>query len=148
MRVASGGHQKAPQRAKSRNAGCSAAPVVDVSTVKTQRPTQRPRLQIINPNAHHPLASRQVPPTLSEFAESCPFYFYAQNNWLHLTDCPRRRCHGGYAWWTTQGDVGHYLSDLRIELAVNDGVNNDRGNLLGIEPDLSPATIRAFNWCT
>ena len=43
---------------------------------------------------------------------------------------------GGYAWWTTQRDVGHYLSDLRIELAINEGVNNDRGNLLGIEPDL------------
>ena len=51
---------------------------------------------------------------------------------------------GGYAWWTTQRDVGHYLSDLRIELAVNDGVNNDRGNLLGIEPDLSPRDYQSL----
>ena len=50
----------------------------------------------------------------------------------------------GYAWWTTQRDVGHYLSDLRIELAINDGVNNDRGNLLGIEPDLSPRDFQSL----
>ena len=51
---------------------------------------------------------------------------------------------GGYAWWTTQRDVGHYLSDLRIELAINEGVNNDRGNLLGIEPDLSPRDYQSL----
>jgi hypothetical protein len=42
---------------------------------------------------------------------------------------------GGYAYWTEQRDVGHYLSDLRVELAINDGVDTGRGNLLGIEPD-------------
>ena len=41
MRVAGGGHRKAPQRAKSRNAGCSAAPVVDVRHSKDSTgPTQ------------------------------------------------------------------------------------------------------------
>ncbi len=40
---------------------------------------------------------------------------------------------GGYAYWTEQREVGHYLSDLRVELAINDGVDSGRGNLLGIE---------------
>lgn len=34
--------------------------------------------------------------------------------------------------------------DLRIELAINEGVNNDRGNLLGIEPDLSPRDYQSL----
>ena len=38
---------------------------------------------------------------------------------------------GGYGVWTQKRDVGHYLSDLRIQVAINDGVNQDRGNLLG-----------------
>ena len=46
---------------------------------------------------------------------------------------------GSYAWWTTQRDVGHYLSDLRIELALNQGSPGERGNLLGIEPLLYPS---------
>ena len=45
---------------------------------------------------------------------------------------------GGYGVWTQKRDVGHYLSDLRIQVAINDGVNQDRGNLLGVEPELSP----------
>lgn len=44
-----------------------------------------------------------------------------------------------YALWTGQRTPGHYLSDLRITLAVNDGVPADRGNLLGIQPELFPA---------
>ena len=50
----------------------------------------------------------------------------------------------GYAYWTTQRDVGHYLSDLRIELAINDGTDQGRGNLLGIEPDLSPRDYQSL----
>lgn len=33
---------------------------------------------------------------------------------------------------------------MRIELAINEGVNNDRGNLLGIEPDLSPRDYQSL----
>ena len=51
---------------------------------------------------------------------------------------------GGYAYWTTQRDVGHYLSDLRIELAINEGTDQGRGNLLGIEPDLSPRDYQSL----
>jgi len=51
---------------------------------------------------------------------------------------------GAYGYWTTQRDVGHYLSDLRVNLAINDGADNQRGNLLGIEPDLSPRDFQSL----
>ncbi|PWB31518.1 carbon-nitrogen hydrolase family protein [Pseudomonas sp. SDI] len=44
----------------------------------------------------------------------------------------------GYGLWTEQRPTGHYLSDLRVQLALNDGVPTDNGNLLGIEPLLYP----------
>ena len=44
----------------------------------------------------------------------------------------------GYAFWTQQRPQGHYLSDLRIELAVNHGQPGEQGNLLGVEPLLYP----------
>ncbi|NVL29078.1 hypothetical protein F2S73_28410 [Pseudomonas syringae pv. actinidiae] len=37
-----------------------------------------------------------------------------------------------YAIWTGQRPAGHYLSDLRIRLAINEGEPSERGNLLGI----------------
>ena len=40
--------------------------------------------------------------------------------------------------WTEQRPAGHYLSDLRVEVALNQGVPADKGNLLGIEPLLYP----------
>ncbi|MCI0997250.1 carbon-nitrogen hydrolase family protein [Pseudomonas corrugata] len=43
-----------------------------------------------------------------------------------------------YALWTADRPTGHYLSDLRIDLAVDQGVPADRGNLLGIQPELFP----------
>ncbi|MDF5891085.1 carbon-nitrogen hydrolase family protein [Pseudomonas syringae pv. syringae] len=43
-----------------------------------------------------------------------------------------------YAIWTDQRPAGHYLSDLRIRLAINEGQPGERGNLLGIEPELFP----------
>ncbi|MFB4393117.1 MULTISPECIES: nitrilase-related carbon-nitrogen hydrolase [unclassified Pseudomonas] len=45
----------------------------------------------------------------------------------------------GYGFWTQQRPEGHYLSDLRIELALNHGVPGEHGNLLGIEPLLYPS---------
>lgn len=45
----------------------------------------------------------------------------------------------GYGFWTQQRPEGHYLSDLRIELALNQGVPGEHGNLLGIEPLLYPS---------
>lgn len=45
----------------------------------------------------------------------------------------------GYGFWTKQRPVGHYLSDLRIELALSEGVPADHGNLLGVEPQLFPS---------
>lgn len=44
----------------------------------------------------------------------------------------------GYGLWTKQRPAGHYLSDLRVEVALNQGVPADKGNLLGIEPLLYP----------
>ncbi|MNZ53949.1 Carbon-nitrogen hydrolase [compost metagenome] len=48
-----------------------------------------------------------------------------------------------YAMWTAQRPTGHYLSDLRITLAVDQGVPNDRGNLLGIQPELFPTDYQS-----
>ncbi|TDF85605.1 nitrilase-related carbon-nitrogen hydrolase [Pseudomonas sp. H9] len=45
----------------------------------------------------------------------------------------------GYGFWTEQRPTGHYLSDLRIELAMSEGVPGDHGNLLGVEPQLFPS---------
>jgi len=45
----------------------------------------------------------------------------------------------GYGFWTQQRPEGHYLSDLRIELALNHGVPGEQGNLLGVEPLLYPS---------
>ncbi|QXH53061.1 carbon-nitrogen hydrolase family protein [Pseudomonas fakonensis] len=44
----------------------------------------------------------------------------------------------GYGFWTVQRPEGHYLSDLRIELAINQGIPGEHGNLLGVEPLLYP----------
>ncbi|MFW0756763.1 nitrilase-related carbon-nitrogen hydrolase [Pseudomonas sp. H11T01] len=49
----------------------------------------------------------------------------------------------GYAMWTVDRPVGHYLSDLRITLAVNQGIRADRGNLLGIQPELFPTDYQS-----
>ncbi|AIR91533.1 nitrilase-related carbon-nitrogen hydrolase [Pseudomonas cremoricolorata] len=46
---------------------------------------------------------------------------------------------GAYGFWTLQRPEGHYLSDLRIELAINHGTPGERGNLLGVEPLLFPS---------
>ncbi len=43
-----------------------------------------------------------------------------------------------YAMWAADRPAGHYLSDLRIKLAVDQGTPADRGNLLGIQPELFP----------
>ncbi|MGC6373925.1 carbon-nitrogen hydrolase family protein [Pseudomonas sp. S2.OTC.A_B10] len=49
-----------------------------------------------------------------------------------------------YLVWTQERPVGHYLSDLRINLAVDEGVPADRGNLLGIQPELFPADYQSL----
>ena len=51
----------------------------------------------------------------------------------------------GYGYWTGQRPASHYLSDLRVELAINEGVDQGRGNLLGIEPDLSPRDFQSLD---
>ena len=48
-----------------------------------------------------------------------------------------------YAIWTRERPVGHYLSDLRIDLAVDQGVPADHGNLLGIQPELFPTDYQS-----
>jgi len=49
-----------------------------------------------------------------------------------------------YLVWTQERPVAHYLSDLRISLAVNEGEPADRGNLLGIQPELFPADYQSL----
>ncbi|MEJ5057733.1 MULTISPECIES: carbon-nitrogen hydrolase family protein [unclassified Pseudomonas] len=48
-----------------------------------------------------------------------------------------------YAMWAADRPVGHYLSDLRINLAVDQGTPGDRGNLLGIQPELFPTDYQS-----
>jgi len=48
-----------------------------------------------------------------------------------------------YAMWAADRPVGHYLSDLRINLAVDQGIPADRGNLLGIQPELFPTDYQS-----
>lgn len=48
-----------------------------------------------------------------------------------------------YALWTADRPAGHYLSDLRINLAVDRGTPADRGNLLGIQPELFPTDYQS-----
>ena len=49
-----------------------------------------------------------------------------------------------YLVWTQERPVAHYLSDLRITLAVNEGQPAERGNLLGIQPELVPADYQSL----
>lgn len=50
---------------------------------------------------------------------------------------PLMTCLGGYLYWAQQRPaLGHHLSDLRSELAANQGEPSGRGNLLGIQPEL------------
>ncbi|MGY2285448.1 nitrilase-related carbon-nitrogen hydrolase [Pseudomonas gingeri] len=49
-----------------------------------------------------------------------------------------------YGVWTQQRTTGHYLSDLRIKLAVNQGVPGEHGNLLGIQPELFPSDYQSL----
>ncbi|WP_341520689.1 carbon-nitrogen hydrolase family protein [Pseudomonas sp. G.S.17] len=51
----------------------------------------------------------------------------------------------GYGIWTEQRPVGHYLSDLRIQLAVDDGQPGERGNLLGVQAELFPADYQSID---
>ena len=50
-----------------------------------------------------------------------------------------------YGVWTAQRPMGHYLSDLRIQLAANEGQPAGRGNLLGIEAELYPTDYQDLN---
>lgn len=48
-----------------------------------------------------------------------------------------------YAMWAADRPAGHYLSDLRINLAVDQGTPANRGNLLGIQPELFPTDYQS-----
>lgn len=44
-----------------------------------------------------------------------------------------------YAGWARHRTVTHYLSDLRIDLVQEQGVRGEGGNVLGIQPRMTPA---------
>ncbi|WP_025126518.1 carbon-nitrogen hydrolase family protein [Pseudomonas sp. PH1b] len=48
-----------------------------------------------------------------------------------------------YGVWTRDRPGAHYLSDLRIQLAVDQGVPADHGNLLAIQPELFPTDYQS-----
>lgn len=45
---------------------------------------------------------------------------------------------GAYGYWATLRPDGHYLSDLRIQVALDQGKPGAHGNLLGIQAELFP----------
>jgi len=49
-----------------------------------------------------------------------------------------------YALWTRDRPGAHYLSDLRIQLAVDQGVPAEHGNLLAIQPELFPTDYQSI----
>jgi len=49
----------------------------------------------------------------------------------------------GYAAWTQQRPVGHYLSDLRSQVVLNQGEPGAGGNLLVIQPELFPGDYQS-----
>ncbi|WP_236185132.1 carbon-nitrogen hydrolase family protein [Pseudomonas protegens] len=49
-----------------------------------------------------------------------------------------------YAIWTRDRPGAHYLSDLRIQLAMDQGVPADHGNLLAIQPELFPTDYQSI----
>lgn len=50
---------------------------------------------------------------------------------------------GSYAYWCQQRPSGHYLSDLRSQVALDIGQPSPRGNLLGIQPELFAADYQS-----
>lgn len=51
---------------------------------------------------------------------------------------------GSYAHWIEQRPSGHYLSDLRSQVALDLGQPGPRGNLLGIQPELFAADYQSL----
>lgn len=51
---------------------------------------------------------------------------------------------GSYAHWCQQRPHGHYLSDLRSQVALDHGKPGRQGNLLGIQPELFPADYQSL----
>ncbi len=49
----------------------------------------------------------------------------------------------GYASWTQYRPESLFLSDLRSEVALNQGIPGEHGNLLGIQPELFPNDYRS-----
>ncbi|PVZ13871.1 MULTISPECIES: nitrilase-related carbon-nitrogen hydrolase [unclassified Pseudomonas] len=43
---------------------------------------------------------------------------------------------GSYGYWAQKREPAHYLADLRVQLAVNEGTPSERGNLLGVQAEL------------
>ncbi|AVO51397.1 carbon-nitrogen hydrolase family protein [Ectopseudomonas mendocina] len=52
---------------------------------------------------------------------------------------------GSYAYWIEQRPSGHYLSDLRSQIALDLGQPGPRGNLLGIQPELFAADYQSLD---
>ena len=51
---------------------------------------------------------------------------------------------GSYTHWVGQRPSGHYLSDLRSQVALDIGQPGSRGNLLGIQPELFTADYQSL----
>lgn len=51
---------------------------------------------------------------------------------------------GSYAYWCQQRPTGHYLSDLRSQVALDLGQPGSHGNLLGIQPELFAADYQSL----
>ncbi len=51
---------------------------------------------------------------------------------------------GSYAFWAQQRPVSHYLSDLRIQVDPDQGSPGDRGNVLGVQTELSAGDYQSL----
>lgn len=49
----------------------------------------------------------------------------------------------GYGVWSLDRPAGHYLSDLRVQWTLNEGIPGERGNLLGVQPALFSGDYRS-----
>jgi predicted amidohydrolase len=67
------------------------------------------------------------------------YFFYMRKVLGSLTAAVLAILLVSYGLWTSKRHVGHYLTDLRIQVVINDGQPGEHGNLLGIQPELFPS---------
>jgi predicted amidohydrolase len=81
--------------------------------------------------------------TLGRILEQVPMLSFMRKILISLVALLCLAALSTYALWTAKRPSGHYLSDLRIQVDAVAGVPAQRGNLLGIQPELFPADYQS-----